>query len=297
MVFADSLDYSFSGHESFSLRYAWLKKGYDAIKEDANCFNGDDAIIRMGVGKNMVKSIRHWGIACGIWESRSGHLQHTRLGQSLFSDDGWDPYLDDPGTLWLLHWMLASEPSHSTSWWWLFARQKINEFGRDELIKELMELGKKQSGRVLSEATIKRDVDVLLRTYVRAKETSEDDLDCPLAQLGIVRHLPSAGQYSLIQGAHPSLPTGIVLAAILDWRRLNKSASFGLDDLLYGPGSPGRVFRLTEGTMLDHLEAICERVPQIQFSETAGIRQILIADGAPDLLTALASYYQPIGGV
>jgi hypothetical protein len=48
----------FSGHESFHCRPFWLKKGFDHIKSDQP-FN-DYAGIELGVGKNMVGSIRFW---------------------------------------------------------------------------------------------------------------------------------------------------------------------------------------------------------------------------------------------
>ena len=45
-----------SGHETFPLRYGWLKKAFDAIdatEADANkaVFLGEDAIARFGVGQ------------------------------------------------------------------------------------------------------------------------------------------------------------------------------------------------------------------------------------------------------
>jgi hypothetical protein len=285
---------SFSGHESFPLRYAWLKKGYDAISKDANCFNHDDAILKLGVGKNMVRAIRHWGIACRIWHSDRGDISPTELGQKLFADSGWDPYLDDPATLWLLQWQLASQKYPATSWWYLFARQRVKNFHRDELIKELMDLSKAHTGRIPSESTIKRDVEVMLRTYVRAKGSSEDDLDSPLVQLGLLHPGDATGKYTLSYGSHPSLPTAIVHAAIMDWCRLEKKtgdAAISLEDLLHHPGSPGRVFRLSENAFLDHLQTIEESTPQFQFTESAGIRQILIQQGAPDFWAILSSYY------
>jgi len=49
---------SFSGHESFPLRYGWLKKCVDAVAEDAVFFARDDAMVALGVGKNMVRAVK-----------------------------------------------------------------------------------------------------------------------------------------------------------------------------------------------------------------------------------------------
>src|SRR3954447_18981402 len=104
--------YTFSGHETFPFRYPWLKKGYDAVREDVTVFGRDDAITTLGVGKNMVRSIRHWCLAAGLLEegrgtgeNRATTLRPSTLGDWLLHDEtGRDPYLEDPATLWLLHW-------------------------------------------------------------------------------------------------------------------------------------------------------------------------------------------------
>ena len=58
----------FAGHETFTLRYAWLKKAVDASLERQDIFLQDDALVTLGVGKNMVRAIRHWGLVTGVLE-------------------------------------------------------------------------------------------------------------------------------------------------------------------------------------------------------------------------------------
>ena len=61
-----------SGHETFPLRYGWLKKAFDEVRasedQDHNksVFTDEDAIARFGLGKNMVSSMRHWATAAGL---------------------------------------------------------------------------------------------------------------------------------------------------------------------------------------------------------------------------------------
>jgi hypothetical protein len=62
--------YAFSGHESFPCKTLWLKKGYDFVV-DKNDFNSPEAVIGLGVGKNMVSSIRFWLQA---WRNPSSDL-------------------------------------------------------------------------------------------------------------------------------------------------------------------------------------------------------------------------------
>ena len=103
---------SFAGHETFAFRHFWLKKGVELINADPEVFQREDAIVRFGVGKNMVRSIRHWCLATRVAEEERGtrlrRLRVTELGNRLLSDNGWDPYLEDDATLWLIHWNLAS---------------------------------------------------------------------------------------------------------------------------------------------------------------------------------------------
>ena len=51
---------SFGRHETFPLRYSWLTKGFQALISNQNIFSSDEATVELGVGKNMVKSIRFW---------------------------------------------------------------------------------------------------------------------------------------------------------------------------------------------------------------------------------------------
>lgn len=87
--------HSFSGHETFPFRYPWLKKGYDAVCQDGDVFSRDDAITTLGVGKNMVRSIRYWCLAAGIIDEdrkrEGGAARVTDFGTLLLADDGLDP--------------------------------------------------------------------------------------------------------------------------------------------------------------------------------------------------------------
>src|SRR4051812_28985030 len=99
----------FSGHETFPCRYAWLPKGYAALAESPDAFaDEEEAMIALGVGKNMVRSLRFWVQAAGVAEARrEGGYAITPFGKAIFSRRGHDPFLEDARTLWLIHWQLA----------------------------------------------------------------------------------------------------------------------------------------------------------------------------------------------
>ena len=106
----------FARHETFHPRYGWFRKAYGAAAEDPRVFDRDDAPIRIGVGKNMVRAIRFWGLAADLIDEssirgqRAKRLVPTPFGDLLFGNPGWDPWMEDPGTLWLLHWRLLRSP-------------------------------------------------------------------------------------------------------------------------------------------------------------------------------------------
>jgi len=120
---------SFSGHETFVLRYGWLKKAYDAVASDPGIFTRDDAVVELGVGKNMVRSIRHWSLACEILreepKTRGLRLAPAVFGILLFGDGGRDQYLEDINSLWLIHWHLCTNESRATTWNWAFNSENI----------------------------------------------------------------------------------------------------------------------------------------------------------------------------
>ena len=280
---------SFAGHETFPFRYAWLKKGVDGVRKDPEAFGKDDAMVTFGVGKNMVGSIRHWGLAIGTLEedpaapnNRGRQLRATDLGAAMFSDGGWDSYLEDVGTLWLIHWRLASTPEPATTWWWVFNQYPGTDFTRRELQAQLERFVAQLGSARVSPASLKRDIDCFIRTYGasrRARAVQEDTLDCPLVELGLLRERADHQSYQLVRGDHPTLPLaifGYALATYLE-RRGGHSQTVSLHELAFGEGTPGRVFSLSESGLLTRLEALGPLTAgALVYDETAGLKQIFL---------------------
>src|SRR5436309_4920284 len=168
-----AVQHSFSGHETFPFRYPWLKKGFDAVRQDPVVFLRDNAITTLGVGKNMVRSIRHWCLTTGVLaEHHDGNkgLRPTDLGRLLFADDGLDPYLEDPATLWVLHWQIASSRARASTWFWTFSHFHEPEFTREVLTSALSRWTQTLGGKQAAASSLKRDVEVFLRTYVPSRQ-------------------------------------------------------------------------------------------------------------------------------
>jgi len=136
------LRYSFSGHETFPLRTNWLKKAVDAIDEDSTVFQSDSAIAKFGVGKNMVRSIRHWGLTSGMIErdnhsNESNALRISDLGEYILGKHGVDPYCEDSATLWLLHWLLCRSSNQASLWHYVFGHWRGGGIDLDSLQQPL----------------------------------------------------------------------------------------------------------------------------------------------------------------
>ena len=103
----------FARHETFYPRFGWLKKGFEAVNRNPHIFLAEDAHIQLGVGKNMAKAIRYW---CGAFKLIHPDFTPSELGTSLLGDSGYDRFLEDPATLWWLHWHLLKSPCTATTW-------------------------------------------------------------------------------------------------------------------------------------------------------------------------------------
>ena len=279
----------FSGHETFPLRYGWLKKAYDQVMrsdvqlDDKTVFLGEDAIARFGVGKNMVNSIRHWSkVAQIILDDKiSNSIKPDELGNKLFGKDGCDPFMEHPTSTWLIHWKLASH-EQKTTWYWAFNLCPSAVFDRDYMASSISRLAKQNDWSRAGVTTIRNDVACFIRTYVShhslVRGGSDDTLESPLAELELIQAAGGRDRYRFVRGAKPTLSDGMFTYALLDyWRRkYEQAATLSLEAIVHAPGSPGRVFLLSESEVIDRLMEIENRTKgQFRWSQTAGLKQVV----------------------
>ncbi len=279
----------FSGHQTFPLRYGWLKKAYDRVSETKQnsknktlCW-GDDAIARFGVGKNMVASIRHWSSVVGVIKesSRDNRVETTEFGDFLFGEQGLDPYLEHPTSLWLIHWNLATSWRKKTTWFWAFNHYPNLTFERDQLIARLENLTKELRWPQVAYSTLKKDVACFIRTYAvqpsTAKAKHDDSLESPLTELGLLKPINKRDGFSFVRGPKSTLSGKMVVYALIEfWREYSSSTALSVESIAYEPGSPGRVFLLDENDVIDRLTNIDEVTDsRLTWNETAGLKQVV----------------------
>ena len=278
-----------TGHETFPLRYGWLKKAFDAVAateragENKSVFLDESAIARFGVGKNMVASIRHWASAAGIIdESRDSPLiRTTDLGQLLFGSHRLDPYMENPATLWLVHWRLAAQPE-KTTWHWAFNYFPAQNFEREQFVDGIQRIAALRGWSRVSSTTIQKDVACFIRTYVQqqpSKRTLSDGLmESPLTELGLIKPIGRSNEFRFVRGPKSTLGDGVFAFALLDfWSGYSSNTStLSFEAVAHEPGGPGRVFLMDENHVSDRLAKLEDATQgRLRWTETAGLKRVV----------------------
>lgn len=303
------LDYKgrFSGHETFPLRQLWLRKSFDEVSKFSegaprSLFTDAQSIVTFGVGKNMVSSIRHWALACGVIEQKGSVFVATEFGKFLFDCDvGFDPYMESVATVWLLHWMVAGSapPQRTTTWFYAFNNFPSHSFDRASLSTSIQELCDAQDHwPKVSAATIKRDVECFIRSYVTQSNTKfvDDSVETVLAEIGLIQPLDTKS-FQFRRGPKPNLPDGVFLFALQDfWQSFAaKQNTLSVESIIYEPGSPGRVFKLDEFSVIERLTQIDETSNGcFKWSESAGVRNVARVDNSIDKWKLLKPAYSQV---
>jgi len=256
-----------------------MEKGFRFVREKKN-FNNDDAIVDLGVGKNMVESIRYWCEMAGVISEGAA----TDFGISLLDDDdGWDPFLEDNASLWLLHWKLISNLNFLTSGSVIFSFLHKPEFCKRDVAEAISRQFDQESKKAPSDNVILRDIDCYIRSYAgtrrfEKKKNVEDSFDCPLQELNLIHPMTDGEMYRFAIGPKISLPPEIIGYTIWDYLNRNRNKnSMRIQEALYHEYSPGQVFMLDENSMIDAINTLSTNPmweSKISFTESAGIALI-----------------------
>jgi hypothetical protein len=278
--------FQFSGHESFHCRQLWLKKGFDFV-DAGKKFSNESAVIDLGVGKNMVTAIRYWLKAFGLLDHNERPSDLARL---IFSNKGWDPYLENEGTLWLLHFQLTKAGTAS-----IFniifneLRKAKPEFEEKHFYSIVSNFGK------FSEATLSKDYSVFKNTYAVSasnKSEIEDSYSGILTELGLLtsKKTSSKNEALVIESKRrPEIPAQIILYAILENQ---EGDSLSFDKLYNEKNSVGSVFALNREGLMEKLEELTNLYPkEIVFKNEAGIRELQFKKKLNPIKDVLAKYY------
>ncbi|MES2478291.1 MAG: DUF4007 family protein [Bacteroidota bacterium] len=282
--------YTFSGHDSFQCRQLWLKKGFDYVQEGRS-FNEEDAVVQLGVGKNMVSSIRFWLKAFNVIDNKD---TPTEFGKRLFDDEnGYDPFLEDEASLWLLHYQLVKN-SYSSIYSIIFNefRKEKLFFNKETFVNYLKRIGESSPDLNFNENTIAKDFIVFCNLYKSDPESKdvEDSFSGILSEMELLKTTGRGKeeQFYIENAERDNLPDSIVLYTILD--NSNYGNSISLNSLEFDLNSPGSIFALNRSGLTNKIAEIVSEFKNITFTDQAGIKELQLKNKV-DAYSILDHYY------
>jgi hypothetical protein len=289
----------FSGHDTFHCRQQWLLKGVELIgNESLNGFhNLEDAILNLGVGKNMVQAIQYWLRAFALIDDEK---RLTAIAKDIFFEQtGFDRYLEDEGTLWLLQYLICS--TEAASIYKLvfsdYAKERIsNEFDEKQILNFIKLKIAETTNRETSDNTLSSDFKVFIQSYfsgVRVAKTLEDDFNSPLIELNLISSISRENgfiTYKLNKENRVDFPLEIFGFCLLEHYGNNTTVQFKeIRETL------GSYFVLTNEGLEMILEKLCSKYTEFVFNDDAGLRQIQVkSDNENFKLLLLQNYYHGV---
>ncbi len=279
-----------TGHETFQCRNLWLKKGYDFLKSGKK-FKDLDAVVFLGVGKNMVSSIRFWLRSFDIIDDND---LVTNFGDLLLNDNGFDPYLEDEGSLWLLHYKLIVNNFSSTYSLLFneFRKEKI-EFTKESYVKFLIRKCVENSIKEPKQNTILDDFSVMTKLYIRSESQTkdkEDNYSGLLTDLNLITNIGTKGEEILVieNSEKSNIPCEIILFCILETGGFE--SSINLNKIESDFNNVGSVFAINRIGLINKIEEIVKKDKSIIYSDYAGIKELQFKKKIKPV-TVLEKYY------
>ena len=258
----------FKRHESFRIRDGWVEKALNTINENEgiSIFSKNEGVAYLGVGSNMVKSIKYWLTAMKLIQDRNNTL--TDRAKMLLK---YDPYLDLRFSWWFLHYCLVENNEDAPVF-----NSAFNDFPEKTISKSMMvdrmaeKFGKDEDINVDSLAA---DVNVLFQSYTTDKADKntnpEDNMACPLAALKLVRK-DSTDTYTKMIPSYASLDYRLVYYSLTCAFELD---SFSIEDAMVQKNGPGKVFNLDKTLLLSYLNDM-KNAELVDINRTAGLNMI-----------------------
>ncbi|MCR5796543.1 MAG: DUF4007 family protein [Eubacterium sp.] len=269
----------FRAHETFPIRKGWLSKGLKNIRETPDVFvsKEENPMDVLGIGANMVKALRYWLQATNLTtEPQSGRRDQsiTPLGKIIYDND---PYFEEIGSLWLVHYALATNEDNATSWYLFFNEFNALEFNEDDFYRSLRKYIMIRDEKMPSARVISDDFKCVINTYYAGKRGEipdfdpESNLECPLTELGLIDYVTAVQGNRIYRKTPPkaeNIPSLIILALILATHTGEKEIK--ISSLTNEKNSVGKVFNIDMITMLNVLYEI-EKMEYIKIIRTAGL--------------------------
>ncbi|MDD3185031.1 MAG: DUF4007 family protein [Anaerostipes sp.] len=258
------------GHEKFPLREGWLNKGLTEVANNPTVFVGKEGADILGLGNNMVKSLRYWLKAFGlIVENGAQGANLTRCGELILQ---YDAYFEDLFSLWILHSNIVKNAEEATTWFLFFNKCDIEELDKEQIIHILKrELDKYTNNGKYSEKSMMNDVDVLLNMYGKTRGIidPEDKSSSPFSILDLIKN--SDGLYSRITPDRRMLNEWNILYELAI--KMQGKEFISIDELSEGIAGIATIYQINSVQINEYLDKL-DAMGFIQVNRTAGLDMV-----------------------
>lgn len=263
----------YKGSQSFALRNGWIQKALIEIQNHpgVNVFSKNDGVIYLGVGANMVASVKYWLETADIIKRNSRDIQLSEFGELISK---YDCYLESPFVWEMIHFNIVNNKEQAPLFNFLF-----NCIGsHDSFTEASFENDYFQDCRSRKEAVnekyVKDDFSVLIRSYVSSVLTldPEENTNCPLTSLKLVEQ-PERGQYRKRSISLDIFDPRIIYFLLLQCAKRRATISF--DEFANHLNGPCNLFNLNPNSLMSEL-ILLSKMGYLNVSRTAGLNSILL---------------------
>lgn len=259
-------------HGSFSIREGWFEKAINSINEsEKSIFTKEIGVATLGIGANMVTSLRYWLVASEIIYEKNSLL--TDFGKLLVE---YDPYLDNDFSWWMIHQHIASNFKNAPIFNIIFNYFHVKNFTKETMNQFVLNYLEENKYDMSNVSQVDSDITVFLKTYIKEKvKNPEDNLCSPLGKLGLLRKL-SNNLYNFIQPSHDILPYQVVyncLINCLDEEEIKNGIN--IDDLISKNNSPSKIFNMDKNLLHLYLNDM-KQEDLVTINKTAGLNMLYI---------------------
>ena len=257
-------------HETFSIREGWLAKGMKAVENNPKVFTDPDATDILGIGTNMVKSLRYWMKATNLIEENNRSSTLSPLGNLL---NFYDPYLENLFSWWLIHLHLILNKEEAYVFNMFFNKCHAKKFTKSDLVKQISAELNTQNLE-FNEKTLEDEISMIIKTYsIDEKiDNPENNFICPLSDLNLIKPL-SKNNYEKNKPNYKNL-NYLVVYYLLQLNIGNRD-SISIDDLLRIEDGPAKLLNLDKNLIYEYLDEM-KRNNLIILNRTAGLNMVYL---------------------
>jgi len=259
-------------HESFSIREGWLSKGISAVKKDPKVFNSSDATDVLGIGTNMVKSLKYWLLATGLITDDGKNLILTNLGNLI---DKYDPYFDDLFSWWMIHTTMALNFEEFYILYLFFNKCNANEFSKEEILQTISNLLTSRNLE-FNEKILFDEINIIIKSYsIDEKiDNPENNFICPLSELELIKKI---GKDLYEKNKPPYRKLNYLIVYYIIKNITSTEGAISIDELLIAENGPGRILNLDKNLLNEYLDEIRNK-GLIYINRTAGLNMLYLKE-------------------